>query len=109
MISPRSYFRGLTLKWDGWDASFRWALTKLDPKPDVIYFITNGFVGVSEGRKGMKVIKTHRGSTKIYTIGYGTPTKVRIPLQEIADMTGGKAKFFSMDQIRNMEKKIKRK
>jgi hypothetical protein len=92
-----------------WDNSFRWALTKLDPKPDVIYFMTNGFVGVAEGRKGMEVIKTHRGSTKIYTIGYGTPSKVRIPLQEIADMTGGKAKFFSMDQIRNMEKKIKRK
>jgi len=92
-----------------WDNSFRWALTKLDPKPDVIYFMTNGFVGVSEGRKGMEVIKTHRGSTKIYTIGYGTPSKVRILLQEIAVMAGGKAKFFSMDQIRNMEKKIKRK
>jgi hypothetical protein len=91
-----------------WDNSFRCALTKLDPKPDVIYFMTNGFVGVAEGRKCMEVIKNHRGSTKINTIGYGTPYFAKIPLQEIADMTGGKSKFFSMDQIRNMEKKIKK-
>ena len=87
-----------------WDNSYRWALTKLYPKPDVIYFMTDGAASV----KGMETIKQHRGTTKIYTIAYGTPEKAKQPLQEIAAMTGGKFKFVSMDQIKNMEKKIKK-
>ena len=87
-----------------WDNSYRWALTKLNPKPDVIYFMTDGAASV----KGMEIIKNNRGRTKIYTIAYGTPEKAKVPLQEIAAMTGGKFKFVSMDQIRNMENKIKK-
>ena len=87
-----------------WDNSYRWALTLLNPKPDVIYFMTDGAASV----KGMDIIKKNSGRTKIYTIAYGTPDKAKIPLREIADMTGGKFKFVSMDQIRNMEQKIKK-
>ncbi len=87
-----------------WDNSYRWALTLLNPKPDVIYFMTDGAASV----KGMEIIKNNRGRTKIYTIAYGTPEKAKVPLQEIAAMTGGKFKFVSMDQIRNMENKIKK-
>ena len=87
-----------------WDNSYRWALTLLNPKPDVIYFMTDGAASV----KGIDIIKKNSGRTKIYTIAYGTPDKAKIPLREIADMTGGKFKFVSMDQIRNMEQKIKK-
>ena len=87
-----------------WDISYRWALTMLNPKPDVIYFMTDGAASV----KGMEIIKQHHGHTKIYTIAYGTPEKAKIPLQEIADMTGGKFKFVSMKKIQEMEKQIKK-
>lgn len=89
-----------------WDNSYRWALTMLNPKPDVIYFMTDG--AAPDGLKGMEIIRQHRGRTKIYTIAYGTPDRAKIPLKEIADMTGGKFKFVSMEQIKNMEKKIKK-
>ena len=87
-----------------WDNSYRWALTKLSPKPDVIYFMTDGAAKI----KGMEIIKRSRGRTKIYTIAYGTPPAAKAPLMEIAKMTGGKFKYVSNEQIKEMEKKIKR-
>ncbi len=87
-----------------WDNSFRWALTLLYPKPDVIYFMTDGAAKV----KGMDFIKNSRGRTKIYTIAYGTPPAAKAPLMEIAKISGGKFKYVSNEQIKAMEKKIKR-
>ena len=87
-----------------WDNSYRWALTMLDPKPDVIYFMTDGAAKV----KGMDFIKNSRGRTKIYTIAYGTPPAAKAPLMEIAKISGGKFKYVSNEQIKAMEKKIKR-
>ena len=87
-----------------WDNSFRWALTLLYPKPDVIYFMTDGAAKV----KGMDFIKNSRGHTKIYTIAYGTPPAAKAPLMEIAKISGGKFKYVSNEQINAMEKKIKK-
>jgi hypothetical protein len=86
-----------------WDNSFDWAFY-MNPKPDVIYFMTDG--NANKNLQGMEVIKSKKGKTKIYTIGYGAPAGAKQPLEEIAAMTGGKSKFVEMDQIRLMEKNI---
>jgi hypothetical protein len=56
--------------------------------------------------QGIDIIKQKKGKTKIYTIGYGAPAGAKVPLEEIAAMTGGKSKFVEMDTIRLMEKEI---
>ena len=89
-----------------WDNSFNWAFY-MDPKPDVIYFMTDG--NANKKFQGMDIIKTKRGRTKIYTIGYGAPQGAKKPLEEIAAMSGGKSKFVDMDKIRAMEKQIAKK
>lgn len=86
-----------------WDNSFEWAFY-MNPKPDVIYFMTDG--NANKNLQGMDIIKSKRGKTKIYTIGYGAPAGAKQPLEEIAAMTGGKSKFVEMDQIRLMEQNI---
>ena len=79
----------------------------MNPKPDVIYFMTDGN---ANGRfKGMDIIKSKKGRTKIYTIGYGAPQGAKQPLEEIAAMSGGKSKFVDMEKIREMEKEIGKK
>ena len=87
-----------------WDNSFEWAFY-MNPKPDVIYFMTDG--NANKSLQGMDIIKSKKGKTKIYTIGYGAPSGAKQPLEEIAAMTGGKSKFVEMEQIRLMEQKIK--
>jgi hypothetical protein len=89
-----------------WDNSFEWAFY-MDPKPDVIYFMTDG--NANNKFKGIDIIKSKRGRTKIYTIGYGAPQGAKKPLEEIAAMSGGKSKFVDMDKIRAMEKQIAKK
>jgi len=86
-----------------WDNSFEWAFY-MNPKPDVIYFMTDG--NANKNLQGMEIIKIKKGKTKIYTIGYGAPAGAKKPLEEIAAITGGKSKFVEMDQIRLMEKNI---
>ena len=86
-----------------WDNSFEWAFY-MNPKPDVIYFMTDG--NANKNFQGMDIIKSKKGKTKIYTIGYGAPSGAKQPLEEIAAMTGGKSKFVEMEQIRLMEQKI---
>ena len=86
-----------------WDNSFEWAFY-MNPKPDVIYFMTDG--NANKNLQGMDIIKSKKGKTKIYTIGYGAPAGAKQPLEEIAAMTGGKSKFVEMDQIRLMEQNI---
>ncbi|MBT3636406.1 MAG: VWA domain-containing protein [Opitutae bacterium] len=86
-----------------WDNSFEWAFY-MNPKPDVVYFMTDG--NANDKFKGMEIIKQKRGGTKIYTIGYGAPAGAKGPLEEIAAMSGGKSKFVDMDEIRAMEKEI---
>jgi hypothetical protein len=86
-----------------WDNSFEWAFY-MNPKPDVIYFMTDG--NANKNLQGMEIIKSKKGKTKIYTIGYGAPAGAKKPLEEIAAITGGKSKFVEMDQIRLMEKNI---
>jgi hypothetical protein len=86
-----------------WDNSFEWAFY-MNPKPDVIYFMTDG--NANKNLQGMEIIKSKKGKTKIYTIGYGAPAGAKQPLEEIAAMTGGKSKFVEMDQIRLMEQNI---
>jgi len=54
----------------------------------------------------MEIIKSKKGKTKIYTIGYGAPAGAKQPLEEIAAMSGGKSKFVEMEEIRLMEKNI---
>ena len=86
-----------------WDNSFDWAFY-MNPKPDVIYFMTDG--NANKNLQGMEIIKQKKGRTKIYTIGYGAPAGAKAPLEEIAAMTGGKSKFVDMDEIKMMEKEI---
>ena len=86
-----------------WDNSFEWAFY-MNPKPDVIYFMTDG--NANKNLQGMEIIKSKKGKTKIYTIGYGAPAGAKQPLEEIAAMTGGKSKFVEMDEIRLMEENI---
>ena len=86
-----------------WDNSFEWAFY-MNPKPDVIYFMTDG--NANKNLQGMEIIKSKKGKTKIYTIGYGAPAGAKQPLEEIAAMTGGKSKFVEMDEIRQMEENI---
>ena len=86
-----------------WDNSFEWAFY-MNPNPDVIYFMTDG--NANKNLQGMEIIKSKKGKTKIYTIGYGAPAGAKKPLEEIAAITGGKSKFVEMDQIRLMEKNI---
>ena len=86
-----------------WDNSFEWAFY-MNPKPDVIYFMTDG--NSNKNFQGLDIIKQKKGKTKIYTIGYGAPAGAKVPLEEIAAMTGGKSKFVEMDAIRLMEKEI---
>jgi hypothetical protein len=86
-----------------WNNSFEWAFY-LNPKPDIIYFMTDG--NSNPKLQGMNIIKTRKGRTKIYTIGYGAPPGAKKPLQEIAAMTGGKSKFVDMAAIQKMEKAI---
>jgi hypothetical protein len=86
-----------------WDNSFEWAFY-MNPKPDVIYFMTDG--NANKNLQGMEIIKSKKRKTKIYTIGYGAPAGAKKPLEEIAAITGGKSKFVEMDQIRLMEKNI---
>jgi hypothetical protein len=86
-----------------WNNSFEWAFY-LNPKPDIIYFMTDG--NSNPKLQGMDVIKAKKGRTKIYTIGYGAPASAKKPLEEIAAMTGGKSKFVDMAAIQEMEKKI---
>ena len=76
----------------------------MNPRPDVIYFMTDG--NANKNLQGMEIIKSKKGKTKIYTIGYGAPAGAQKPLEEIAAITGGKSKFVEMDQIRLMEKNI---
>jgi hypothetical protein len=76
----------------------------MNPKPDVIYFMTDG--NSNKEFQGIDIIKQKKGRTKIYTIGYGAPAGAQAPLEEIAAMTGGKSKFVDMDAIRLMEKEI---
>ena len=71
---------------------------------DVIYFMTDG--SSKKEFQGIDIIKKKKGRTKIYTIGYGAPAGAKLPLEEIAAMTGGKSKFVDMDEIRMMEKEI---
>lgn len=89
-----------------WDNSFDWAFY-MNPKPDVIYFMTDG--NSNKNFQGMEIIKQKKGRTKIYTIGYGAPAGAKEPLELIAAMTGGKSKFVEMDEIREMEKNIDNK
>ena len=89
-----------------WDNSFEWAFY-MNPKPDVIYFMTDG--NANDKFKGMDIIKSKKGRTKIYTIGYGAPQGAKKPLEEIAAMSGGKSKFVDMDKIKAMEKEIGQK
>jgi hypothetical protein len=89
-----------------WNNSFNWAFY-MDPKPDVIYFMTDG--NANKKFQGMEIIKTKRGRTKIYTIGYGAPQGAKKPLEEIAALSGGKSKFVDMDKIHAMEKEIGKK
>lgn len=86
-----------------WNNSFEWAFY-LSPPPDVIYFMTDG--ASSPPTRGMELIQAKKGRTKIYTIGYASPGNAKGPLQEIAAMSGAKSKFVSMEQIKEMEKKI---
>ena len=86
-----------------WDNSFEWAFY-MNPKPDVVYFMTDG--NAPDKFKGMDIIKAKKGRTKIYTIGYGAPAGAKGPLEEIAAMSGGKSKFVEMDEIRQMEQNI---
>jgi len=86
-----------------WNNSFEWAFY-LNPKPDIIYFMTDG--NSKKELQGMDIIKSKRGKTKIYTIGYGAPAGAKGPLEEIAALTGGKSKFVDMDEIKVMEKEI---
>ncbi len=86
-----------------WNNSFEWAFN-LNPKPDVIYFMTDG--NANKSLQGMEIIQSKKGRTKIYTIGYGAPANAKKPLEEIAAMTGAKSKFVEMDEIRAMEAKI---
>lgn len=86
-----------------WDNSFEWAFY-MNPKPDVIYFMTDG--NSNKAFQGIDLIKKKKGRTKIYTIGYGAPAGAKLPLEEIAALTGGKSKFVEMDEIRLMEKEI---
>jgi len=86
-----------------WNNSFEWAFY-LNPKPDIIYFMTDG--NSKKELQGMDIIKSKRGKTKIYTIGYGAPAGAKGPLEEIAALTGGKSKFVDMDEIKAMEKEI---
>ena len=86
-----------------WDNSFEWAFY-MNPKPDVVYFMTDG--NAPDKFKGMDIIKAKKGRTKIYTIGYGAPAGAKGPLEEIAAMSGGKSKFVDMDEIRQMEQNI---
>ena len=86
-----------------WDNSFEWAFY-MNPKPDVIYFMTDG--SSKKEFQGVDIIKKKKGRTKIYTIRYGAPAGAKLPLEEIAAMTGGKSKFVDMDEIRLMEKEI---
>ena len=86
-----------------WDNSFEWAFY-MNPKPDVIYFMTDG--NANKNLQGMDIIKSKKGRTKIYTIGYGAPAGAKQPLEEIAALTGGKSKFVEMEEIRAMEKDI---
>jgi hypothetical protein len=86
-----------------WDNSFEWAFY-MNPKPDVIYFMTDG--NSNKNFQGIDIIKKKKGKTKVYTIGYGAPAGAKVPLEEIAAMTGGKSKFVEMDEIRLMEKEI---
>jgi hypothetical protein len=86
-----------------WNNSFEWAFY-LNPKPDIIYFMTDG--NSKKDFQGMDIIKAKRGKTKIYTIGYGAPVGAKGPLEEIAALTGGKSKFVDMEEIRAMEKEI---
>jgi len=86
-----------------WNNSFEWAFY-LNPKPDIIYFMTDG--NSNAKLQGMDIIKAKKGRTKIYTIGYGAPAGAQKPLEEIAAMTGGKSKFVGMEAIQKMEKEI---
>lgn len=86
-----------------WNNSFEWAFN-LNPKPDVIYFMTDG--NSKRELQGMEIIQSKKGRTKIYTIGYGAPANAKKPLEDIAAMTGAKSKFVEMDEIRAMEAKI---
>ena len=59
--------------------------------------------------QGMETIKSKKGKTKIYTIGYGAPAGAKQPLEEIAAISGGKSKFVEMEEIRLMEAGIDEK
>ena len=89
-----------------WDNSFEWAFY-MNPKPDVIYFMTDG--NANKNFQGMETIKSKKGKTKIYTIGYGAPAGAKQPLEEIAAISGGKSKFVEMEEIRLMEAGIDEK
>ena len=88
-----------------WDNSFEWAFY-MNPKPDVIYFMTDGKCQRQVQGNGHHQDQEIKGGTKIYTIGYGAPTGAKKPLEEIAAMSGGKSKFVDMDEDRAMEKEI---
>ena len=63
-----------------WDNSFEWAFY-MNPKPDVVYFMTDG--NANDKFKGMDIIKTKKGRTKIYTIGYGALPEPKDPLKKL--------------------------
>ena len=87
-----------------WDNSFRWALTLLYPKPDVIYFMTDG--ATRNPQETVEKVKRNR-AIQVNSIAFGIPNaQAEEPMREMAKATRGTFKSYSKQQIGKMAAKF---
>ena len=71
---------------------------ELEPKPDLIFFMTDGLV--PNPQKPIDMPKADSGKTKINAISFGIPdVKGQDHLKTIANITNGQFKAFSLTEI----------
>ncbi len=83
-----------------WYNPFSYSLA-LNPRPNVIFFMTDGSTSKTSIDRTMALVKElPPGSVQINTVALGLSEKQALPLQEIAEITGGSFKLFRSSEIR---------
>ena len=83
-----------------WSHPFRIALEKMNPKPDVIFFMTDGSVGSSISEQCLELVRKYGKNITINTIGFGITSG---PLQDIASLSdGGQFIGYSKEKLKSM-------
>ena len=87
-----------------WSHPFRIALENMDPKPQVIFFMTDGNVSGKISRECIDLVKKYGEKITINTIGFGVTAGA---LKDIAKLSkGGVFKGYSKSELKSMAKDV---